>query len=83
MKIEYDRVSDALYIQFRQVNAEDNLDIEDGVTVDLDTVDLDTVDLDKEGHIVGIEILDASDRFGIEALVNVSIENMPLHQVKS
>ena len=73
MKIEYDRVSDALYIQFRQVNAEDNLDIEDGVTVDLD----------KEGHIAGIEDLDASDRFGIEALVNVSIENMPLHQVKS
>ena len=73
MKIEYDREADALYIQFRQVKPEDNLDIEDGVTVDLD----------KEGHIVGIEILDASDRFGIEALVNVSIKNMPLHQVTS
>ncbi len=73
MKIEYDRESDALYIQFRQVKSENNLDVEDGVTLDLD----------KEGHIVGIEILDATDRFGIEALVNVSIENMPVHQVTS
>lgn len=71
MKIEYDREPAALYIQFRRVKPENNLDIEDGVTVNLD----------KEGNIVGIEILDASDRFGVEALVNVSIENMPLHQV--
>lgn len=71
MKIEYDREADALYVQFRQVYPEDNVDIEDGVTVDLD----------KEGHIVGIEILDASSRLGIESLVNLTIENMPLQQV--
>ena len=47
------------------------MDIEEGVTVDLD----------KEGHIVGIEILDASSRLGIESLVNLTIENMPLQQV--
>ena len=71
MKIEYDREADALYIQLRQVYPEDNVDIEEGVTVDLD----------KEGHIVGIEILGASSRLGIEALVNLTIENMPLQQV--
>lgn len=71
MKIEYDREADALYIQFCPVHPEDNIDVEEGVTVDLD----------KDGHIVGIEILDASDRFGIEALVNISIENMPVDKV--
>ncbi len=70
MKIEYDREADALYIQFRPVHSEGNMDIEDGVTVDLD----------REGHLVGIEILDASDRLGIQALANLTIENMPLHQ---
>ena len=50
MKIEYDKEADALYIQLREVNVEDNIDIEEGVTIDLD----------KNRHIVGIEILDAS-----------------------
>ncbi|MCL0057723.1 DUF2283 domain-containing protein [Dehalococcoidales bacterium] len=36
MKIEYDREADVLYIQLREVVVEDNLDIEEGVTVDLD-----------------------------------------------
>ena len=73
MKIEYDREADALYIQFRAVNPDDNIDIEEGVTVDLD----------KDGHIIGIEILDASERLGLESLSNVSIENMPLEKVPS
>ena len=73
MKIEYDREADALYIQFRPVHPEDNIDIEEGVTVDVD----------KDGHIVGIEILDASERFGLEALFNLTIENMPLEKVPS
>lgn len=36
------------------------------------------IDLDKEGHIVGIEILDASKRLTARELVNVNIENLPL-----
>ena len=35
MKIEYDHEADALYIQFRGVSVEDNVDVEEGVTVDL------------------------------------------------
>ncbi len=73
MKIEYDQEADALYIQLRAVHPDDNIDIEEGVTVDLD----------KEGHIIGIEILDASERLGLESLLNVSIENMPLEKVPS
>lgn len=57
----------ALYTLLRDVPPADAADIEEGVTVDLD----------RDGHIVGIEILDASERLGLESLVNISIENVP------
>lgn len=66
MKIEYDPEADALYIHLREVLVADNVDIEEGVTVDLDA----------QGHIVGVEILDASLRFSKEELGKVSIENL-------
>ena len=66
MKIEYDREADALYIQLREVMVDNNLDIEDGVTVDLDS----------GGHIVGIEILDASTRLNSQELSKIAIENL-------
>ena len=68
MKIEYDSEADALYVKFRRVRPDENMDIEEGVTVDLD----------NEGHIIGVEVLDAVRRFGLESLINVSIENMPV-----
>ena len=66
MRIEYDREADALYIYLLEVKVEDNQDIEEGVTVDLD----------GDGHIVGLEILDASVRLGSKALSNIAIENL-------
>lgn len=66
MRIEYDPEADALYIHLRDVAVGDSVDIEEGVTVDLD----------PQGHIVGIEILDASFRFSKEELGKVSIENL-------
>ena len=71
MKIEYDKEVDALYIRLRDVPPTNSIDVEDGVTVDLDS----------SGHIVGLEILDATDRLGLESLLNVSIENMPLEKI--
>jgi uncharacterized protein YuzE len=71
MRIEYDAEADALYVQFKDVRPDDNVDVEEGVTVDLD----------DEGHIVGLEILDAAERLGLESLMNVSIENMPLERI--
>jgi uncharacterized protein YuzE len=68
MRIEYDSDVDALYIQFKEVRPDDNVDLEEGVTVDLD----------DEGHIVGLEILGAAERFGLESLLNVSVENLSL-----
>ena len=66
MRIEYDPEADALYIHLREVSVGDSVDIEQGVTVDLDT----------DGHIIGVEILDASLRFNREELGKVSIENL-------
>ena len=71
MKIEYDKEVDALYILLTDAKPVDTMDVEDGVTIDLD----------DQGHIVGMEILDATDRLGLESLLNVSIENMPLEKV--
>jgi len=45
VKIEYDAEANALYIQIREARVDDNIDIEDGVTVDLD----------ENRHIVGVE----------------------------
>ena len=71
MKIEYSKSVDALYIRLREAKIVDSKDIEEGVTVDLD----------ENGHIVGLEILDASEKLNTSDLVNISIENLPLERV--
>jgi uncharacterized protein YuzE len=73
LKIEYDREADALYIQLREADVEDNIDIEEGITVDLD----------EKRHIVGIEILDASKKLSLKDLVNITIENLPVDRVET
>mgnify|MGYP001562912388 CR=1 FL=1 len=73
MKIEYSKDVDALYIKLREAKITDSMDIEEDVTVDLD----------KKGHIVGIEILDASEKLELSDLVNISIENLPLEKVST
>ncbi len=73
MKIEYDKEADALYIQLREASTQDNIDIEEGVTVDLD----------EKKYIVGIEILDASKRLSLKDLVNITIENLPVEKVET
>lgn len=70
MKIEYSKEVDALYIRLREAKIADSMDIEEGVTVDLD----------EKGHIVGIEILDASEKLELSNLVNISIENLPVEK---
>lgn len=73
MKITYDPEADALYIQLRDVPVKDSVDIEEGVVADLD----------GDGHIVGIELLDAEERIGREGLANVSYENLVLAPVSA
>ena len=70
MRIEYDKEADALYIQLREVSVDDNIDIEEGLTVDLD----------EKRHMVGIEILDASKKLSLRDMANITIENLPLEK---
>ncbi len=73
MKITYDAEGDVLYIQLRCVTPADGLDIEEGVTAELDDA----------GHLVAIEILAASKRLTPEELVNVSYQNLLLTASKA
>jgi len=61
----------SFWVKLREAKLADSIDIEEGVTVDID----------EKGHIVGIEILDASEKLNISDLVNISIENLPLEKV--
>ncbi len=71
MRIEYSKQVDALYIHLREAPVVESRDVEEGVTLDFDAA----------GHLVGLEILDASERMGLSSLVNVSIENLPIERV--
>lgn len=68
MRITYDTAADALYIQLRSAEPADSRDMEEGVTVDLDT----------DGHVIGLEVLDAQHRLGPEGLASVALERLPL-----
>lgn len=70
MRVEYSKSVDALYIRLRSAAIADSVDIEEGVTADLD----------ENGHIVGLEILDASSRLELEDLTSITIENLPLEK---
>jgi len=72
MKIKYDSEVDALYIELRDILAVKNIDIEEGVTIDLD----------KDGHIVGIEILDAQEKLK-GSLAQLEINEIPWKKSKS
>ena len=66
MRIEYDPEADALYIRFRETDPVDNIDIEDGLTVDLD----------ERRQLIGIEILSVSRRLPSDALSSVTLQNL-------
>ena len=71
MRIEYDKEADALYIMLKDARVDDNVDIEEGVTIDLD----------ENKHIIGIEILGASKKLSLENITNVTISNLPVETV--
>ena len=53
MRIEYDREIDALYIRLQEKYVAQTLEIEEGLNLDLD----------KNGKLVGLEVLDATERY--------------------
>lgn len=67
MKITYDPEADALYIQLRSTaQVDESEDLEEGVVADFDV----------DGHIIGLEVLDASERLTPEDLSTISYEDL-------
>ncbi|MEW6419861.1 MAG: DUF2283 domain-containing protein [Nitrospirota bacterium] len=72
MKIEYSKEADAIYVYFKEEFVAKSKEIEDGVVVDFD----------EKGQLIGIEVLDVSQRFSLSDIVNVNIENLPVEAIK-
>jgi len=72
VKIEYSKEADAIYVYFKEAFVAKSKEIEDGVVIDFD----------EKGQLIGIEVLDVSQRFSLADIVNVNIENLPLEAVR-
>ena len=70
MRIEYDREVDALYIRLQQKYVARTEEIEEGLNLDLD----------ENGKLIGLEILDATDRYPLADIFNISTENLVLEE---
>ena len=71
MKIEYSKEADAIYVYFKEDFVARSNEIEDGVVRDFD----------EKGQLIGIEVLDVSERFSLSDIANISIENLPVEAV--
>jgi uncharacterized protein YuzE len=70
MKIEYDSEIDALYIRLQEKEVYRTLEIEDGLNLDMDIT----------GKMIGIEVLNAADRYSLADIFNITTENLILDQ---
>ena len=64
MKIHYDDAVDALYIELSVETPDGAVEFTDGINVDTTS----------DGHIAGIEILNASTRIDLKTIFNYSLE---------
>ena len=70
MRIGYDNEVDALQIWFANAKPMDSRDVAEGVTIDLD----------EQGNIVGLEVLDAAEKLGLESILTVTIDTLLAEQ---
>lgn len=72
MKLRYDEQVDILYIRLKETPYHESDEIKEGIILDYD----------KEGNIIGIEILDASEYLSPDELatVNFDISRAIVHQ---
>jgi uncharacterized protein YuzE len=68
MKIEYDKAVDALYVRLQEKYVDRTVEIEEGLNIDLD----------ENGKLIGLEILDATERYSLADIFNISTENLIL-----
>ena len=70
MKIEYDKKADAVYIYLQEKEAAKTIELSEPVKVDLD----------KEGKLIGVEVLNATQRYSLSDIFNISTENLILDE---
>ena len=70
MKIEYDKEVDALYIRLQEKYVARTLEIEEGLNLDLD----------EEGKLIGLEVLDATEKYTLSDIFNIATENLILEE---
>ena len=70
MKIEYDNEIDALYIRLQEKNVDHTYELQEGLNLDLD----------ETGKLIGLEILDAADKYSLADIFNIATENLILDQ---
>ena len=70
MKIEYDNEIDSVYIRLQEKYVDRTVEIEEGVNIDFD----------KSGKMIGLEVLDAVDRYSLADIFNISTENLILEK---
>ena len=63
MKIYYDDKVDALYLEFSKGKADGVVEISEGVNLDLT----------EKGHIIGIEILDSSQKIDLNTILTYQL----------
>ncbi len=66
MRIRYDKKSDAMYIRFSEAPCFESDEIKAGFIVDYD----------KKGKVIGLELLDVSEKLPKEALSKISFETV-------
>ena len=70
MKIEYDREVDALYVRLQEKYVARTIEIEEGLNLDLD----------EDGKLIGLEVLDATEKYSLTDIFNVATENLILEK---
>jgi uncharacterized protein YuzE len=66
MKIEYDREVDALYVRLQEKFVAKTVELDEGINIDYD----------EGGRLIGLEILDATEKYALSDIFNISTENL-------
>ena len=70
MRIEYDREVDTLYIRLQEKYVARTMELEEGLNLDLD----------EDGKLIGLEVLDATEKYSLADIFNVATENLILEK---
>ena len=73
MRLEYDREVDALYIRIQEKEVARTEEFEEGLNLDFD----------EQGRLVGVEILNATEKYNPRDLFTISSEALALSEMRS